>query len=88
MSFHLNQSNIPKFYYNKELASVGDIVKYHNIVDLDHDEDEEIYLVYSIDEYFVGSDGGSDCKVWLATIGNNHGRQIINICYLVKVKGE
>ena len=40
------------------------------------------------EEYFMGSDGGSDCKAWLATIGNNHGRQIINICYLVKVKGE
>ena len=85
-------------YYNGELAYIGDLVKYHNLIDVsrkfDHDEDEEIYLLTNITEEVVGIKQDTDEPrhpvedfQWLADIRNNKNSHIVNLSYLVKVKG-
>lgn len=85
-------------YFNGEKAQVGDLVKYHNLIDVarkfDHDEDEEIYLLAGISEELVGTRTDTDDPMhtvdnfdWLADIRNNRSSHIISLKYLVKVKG-
>ena len=86
-------------YYNGELAHIGDLVKYHNLIDVarkfDHNEDEEIFLLTNISEEMVGIKQDTDDPMhpvedlqWLADIRNNKNSHIVNLSYLVKVKGE
>jgi len=86
-------------YFNGEKAQVGDLVKYHNLIDVarkfDHDTDEEIYLLAGISEELVGTRTDTDDPMhtvdnfdWLADIRNNRSSHIISLKYLVKVKGE
>lgn len=86
-------------YYNGELAHTGDLVKYHNLIDVarkfDHNEDEEIFLLTNISEEMVGIKQDTDDPMhpvedlqWLADIRNNKNSHIVNLSYLVKVKGE
>ena len=86
-------------YYDGEQAYVGDLVKYHNLVDVarsfDHQKEEEIYLLAGISEEMVGIKQDTDDPMhpvedlqWLADIRNNNNSHIVNLSYLVKVKGE
>jgi hypothetical protein len=95
----LNKDTIYQpLYYNGELAHAGDLVKYHNLIDVarkfDHNEDEEIYLLANISEEVVGIKQDTDDPKhpvedlqWLADIRNNKNSHIVNLNYLVKVKG-
>ena len=85
-------------YYNGEQAHVGDLVRYHNLIDVanryDYNADEEIYLLAGISEEMVGIKEDTDDPMhavedlqWLADIRNNKSSHIINLSYLVKVKG-
>jgi hypothetical protein len=86
-------------YYNGEVAQIGDLVRYHNLIDVsrkfDHDVDSEIFLLAGISEEMVGIRQDTDDPAhpiedleWLADIRNNRNSHIVNINYLVKVKGE
>jgi hypothetical protein len=86
-------------YYNGERAQVGDLVKYHNMIDVsrrfDYNIDEELYLLAGISEELVGTRSDTDNPMhtvdnfdWLADIRNNRSSHIISLKYLVKVKGE
>jgi hypothetical protein len=100
-SSRLNQSRNTTYqptYFNGEKAQVGDLVKYHNLIDVarkfDHDIDEEIYLLAGISEELVGTRTDTDDPMhtvdnfdWLADIRNNRSSHIISLKYLVKVKG-
>ena len=101
-SSHLDPNKDPAYfptYFNGERAQVGDIVKYHNMIDVarrfDHDIDEEIYLLAGISEELVGTRTDTDDPMhtvdnfdWLADIRNNRSSHIISLKYLIKVKGE
>ena len=98
---HSDQSsnlNYKPLYYNGEVASVGDLVRYANLIDVanryDYNADQEIYLLASISEEMVGVKEDTDDPMhavedlqWLADIRNNKSSHIINLSYLVKVKG-
>jgi hypothetical protein len=102
MSSSLDPSNNATYqplYYNGEQAHVGDLVKYHNLIDVsrkfDHNVDEEIFLLAEISEEMVGIRQDTDDPMhpvenleWLADIRNNRNSHIVNLSYLVKVKGE
>jgi hypothetical protein len=86
-------------YFDGEKAQVGDIVRYHNLVDVarsfDYQKEEEIYLLAGISEEMVGVKQDTDDPMhsvedlqWLADIRNNRNSHIVNLSYLVKVKGE
>ena len=86
-------------YYDGEQAQVGDLVRYHNLIDVarmfDHREKEEIFLLANITEEMVGIKQDIDDPMhpvedlqWLADIRNNRNSHIVNLSYLVKVKGE
>ena len=86
-------------YYDGEQAHVGDLVKYHNLIDVanryDYNTDAEIYLLADISEEMVGIKQDVDDPMhpvedlqWLADIRNNKNSHIVNLSYLVKVKGE
>lgn len=86
-------------YYDGEVAVVGDLVKYHNLIDIargfDHQKEEEVYLLAEISEELVGTRHDTDDPMhavedyhWLADIRNNRNSHIVNLSYLVKVKGE
>ena len=88
-------------YYDGEQAHVGDLVKYHNLIDVanrwgyNYNTDEEIYLLADISEEMVGIKQDTDDPMhpvedlqWLADIRNNKNSHIVNLSYLVKVKGE
>ncbi len=91
--------NYKPLYYNGEVACVGDLVKYHNLIDVanryDYNQDQEIYLLAGISEEMVGVKEDTDDPMhsvedlqWLADIRNNRSCHIVNLSYLVKVKGE
>lgn len=102
MSSPLDQSKNTAYqplYYDGEKAQVGDLVKYHNLIDVanryDYNADQEIYLLAAISEEMVGVKQDTDDPMhavedlqWLADIRNNKSSHIINLSYLVKVKGE
>ena len=102
ISSHSDQSNMLNYqplYYNGEVANVGDLVRYHNLIDVanryDYNSDQEIYLLAGISEEMVGIKEDTDDPMhavedlqWLADIRNNRSSHIINLSYLVKVKGE
>jgi hypothetical protein len=85
-------------YYDGEQAHVGDIVKYHNLIDVANIFDNaggEIFLLANISEELVGIKQETDDPMhpvedlqWLADIRNNRNSHIVNLNYLVKVKGE
>ena len=85
-------------YYNGEQAHIGDIVKYHNLIDVANifdNSDGEIFLLANISEEMVGIKQDTDDPMhpiedlqWLADIRNNKNSHIVNLSYLVKVKGE
>ncbi len=85
-------------YYDGEQAHVGDIVKYHNLIDVANifdNADGEIFLLANISEEMVGIKQDTDDPMhpvedlqWLADIRNNRNSHIVNLNYLVKVKGE
>ena len=85
-------------YYNGEQAHVGDLVKYHNLIDVANmfdSNNEEIFLLAKISEEMVGIRQDTDDPMhpvedlqWLADIRNNKNSHIVNLSYLVKVKGE
>ena len=88
-------------YYDGEQARVGDLVKYHNLIDVanrwgyEYNTDGEIYLLADISEEMVGIKQDTDDPMhpvedlqWLADIRNNRNSHIVNLSYLVKVKGE
>ena len=101
-SFHSDPNeglNYKPLYYNGEVACVGDLVRYHNLIDVanryDYNSDQEIYLLAGISEEMVGIKEDTDDPMhavedlqWLADIRNNRSSHIINLSYLVKVKGE
>ena len=91
--------NYKPLYYNGEVACIGDLVRYHNLIDVanryDYNTDQEIYLLAGISEEMVGIKEDTDDPMhavedlqWLADIRNNKSSHIINLSYLVKVKGE
>ena len=96
-----NETIYKPLYYNGEVAAVGDLVKYHNLIDIargfefsDQLEDE-LYLLADISEELVGTRNDTDDPMhsvedyrWLADIRNNRNSHIVNLSYLVKVKGE
>lgn len=97
-SSHLNPSRYPT-YFNGDRAYVGDLVRYHNLIDVarrfDHDEDKEVFLLAGIAEELTGTtiedDDPNVCidsVEWLADIRNNKNSHIINLNYLVKIQGE
>jgi hypothetical protein len=85
-------------YYNGEQAHIGDLVKYHNLIDVANMFDSsngEIFLLANISEEMVGIKQDADDPMhpvedlqWLADIRNNKNSHIVNLSYLVKVKGE
>ena len=97
MSSHLNPSRYPT-YYNGERAYIGDLVRYHNLIDVTNyfdNKDNELYLLSDISEELVGikqDDNDPEQPIehleWLADIRNNNSSHIVNLCYLMKVKGE
>ena len=98
MSSHLNQSRHPT-YFNGDRAYVGDLVRYHNLIDVarrfDHGEDKEVFLLAGIAEELTGTtiedDDPNVCidsVEWLADIRNNKNSHIVNLNYLVKIQGE
>ena len=100
-SSHLDLSSDTAYkplYYNGEVAQVGDLVRYHNLIDVahryDYNTDQEIFLLANISEEMVGIKQDTDDPMhpvedlqWLADIRNNKSSHIINLSYLVKVKG-
>ena len=102
MSSHLDLSKDTTYqplYYDGEQAHIGDLVRYHNLVDVarsfDHQKEEEIYLLADISEEMVGIKQDTEDPMhpvedlqWLADIRNNKNSHIVNLNYLVKVKGE
>jgi hypothetical protein len=61
----------------------------------DYNADGEIYLLADISEEMVGIKQDADDPMhpvedlqWLADIRNNNNSHIVNLSYLVKVKGE
>ena len=100
-SCHLDPSKSLSYkplYYDGEVACVGDLVRYQNLIDVanryDHRTDQEIYLLAGISEEMVGVKQDTDDPMhavedlqWLADIRNNKHSHIINLSYLVKVKG-
>ena len=84
-------------YYDGEQAHVGDLVKYHNLIDVANmfdATDGEVFLLASISEEMVGIKQDTDDPMhpiedlqWLADIRNNRNSHIVNLSYLVKVKG-
>lgn len=101
-SLHLDlnrELNYKPLYYNGEIACVGDLVRYHNLIDVansyEYNTNQEIYLLAGISEEMVGIKEDTDDPMhavedlqWLADIRNNKSSHIINLSYLVKVKGE
>ena len=102
MSSHLDLSKDTTYkplYYDGEVAVVGDLVKYNNLIDVarrfDHQKEEEVFLLAGISEELVGIRQDTDDPMhpvedlqWLADIRNNRNSHIVNLSYLVKVKGE
>jgi len=96
-SSHSNPSRYPT-YYNGERAYVGDLVRYHNLIDVSNyfnSEDKELYLLADISEEMVGIKQDTEDPAqpiehleWLADIRNNNNSHMVNLCYLMKVKGE
>ena len=98
LSGQSRETNYKPLYYNGEVACVGDLVRYHNLIDVanryDYSTDQEIYLLAGISEEMVGIKEDTDDPMhavedlqWLADIRNNKSSHIINLSYLVKVKG-
>jgi uncharacterized protein (DUF2225 family) len=92
--------NYQPLYYNRELAHVGDLVKYHNLIDVaqrfdhDHNVTEEVFLLAGISEEMMGIKQDTEDPMhpaedlqWLADIRNNRNSHIVNLSYLVKAKG-
>ena len=85
-------------YYDGEQAHIGDLVRYHNLIDVANmfdGTDKEVYLLAGISEEMVGIKQDTDDPMhpvedlqWLADIRNNKNSHIVNLSYLVKVKGE
>lgn len=85
-------------YYDGEQAHIGDLVRYHNLIDVANmfdSTDKEVYLLAGISEEMVGIKQDTDDPMhpvedlqWLADIRNNRNSHIVNLSYLVKVKGE
>ena len=85
-------------YFDGELAHIGDIVRYNNLIDVANmfdGNDNEIFLLADISEEMVGIKQDTDDPMhpvedlqWLADIRNNRNSHIVNLSYLVKVKGE
>ena len=85
-------------YYDGEQAHIGDLVRYHNLIDVANmfdSTDKEVYLLAGISEEMVGIKQDTDDPMhpvedlqWLADIRNNKNSHIVNLSYLVKVKGE
>jgi hypothetical protein len=84
-------------YYDGEQAHIGDLVRYHNLIDVANmfdSTDKEVYLLAGISEEMVGIKQDTDDPMhpvedlqWLADIRNNRNSHIVNLSYLVKVKG-
>ena len=100
-SFHLDLSKdiaYQPLYFDGELAHIGDIVRYNNLIDVANmfdGNDNEIFLLANISEEMVGIKQDTDDRMhpvedlqWLADIRNNNNSHIVNLSYLVKVKGE
>ena len=101
-SSHLDLSEDTAYqplYYDGEQAHVGDLVRYHNLIDVanryDYNTDKEVYLLANISEEMVGIKQDTEDPMhpvedlqWLADIRNNRNSHIVNLNYLVKVKGE
>ena len=94
-----NNTNYQPLYYDGTPAHVGDLVKYHNLIDVarsfDHNVVEEVFLLAGISEEMVGIRQDTEDPMqpvedlqWLADIRNNRNSHIVNLNYLVKVKGE
>ena len=101
MSSHLDlnkDASYQPLYYNGEQANVGDLVRYHNLIDVANifdSTDKEVYLLAGISEEMVGVKQDTEDPMhpvedlqWLADIRNNRNSHIVNLNYLVKVKGE
>ena len=99
-SSHLDLSKETAYqplYYDGEQAHIGDLVRYHNLIDVANmfdSTDKEVYLLAGISEEMVGIKQDTDDPMhpvedlqWLADIRNNRNSHIVNLSYLVKVKG-
>ena len=100
MSSHLDLNKDTAYqplYFDGELAHIGDIVRYNNLIDVANmfdGNDNEIFLLANISEEMVGIKQDTDDPMhpvedlqWLADIRNNRNSHIVNLSYLVKVKG-